>query len=120
MELGFQEEKARKQVQYDLFEVKEQIRQLQHKSGSTVCSEASTTIGSGGFGTFSRPPASIAARYQNHYCQRRMEFKGWIEDYKQCSLQGITMEEVKIFIADLEKMIPESSQKYIDWVADKK
>ena len=44
-----------------------------------------------------------------------MEFKGWITDFQQCSLQVIAMEEIKDFIDDLEEMIPESSHKYIDW-----
>ena len=116
MAMGFKkEEDARKQVQDYLEMVKEQILQLKKGSGSTVCSEASTTIGSGGSGTFARPPCAIAARYQSHFIPRRMEFKGWITDFQQCSLQVIAMEEIKDFIDDLEEMIPESSHKYIDW-----
>ena len=104
MALGFKnEEDARQLVRNDLEMVKERIRKLEQGSGSTVCSEAHTAAVSGGSGTFARPPSAIAAQYQSYFIPRRMEFKCWITDHRKCSLQGITMEEIKDFVADLEK-----------------
>ena len=33
---------------------------------------------------FAPPPPPIVTGNQSHFWPRRMEFKGWIEDYKQC------------------------------------
>ena len=47
--------------------------------------------------------------------RRKMEFKGWATDYKQCNYQGLTDTEVANFITDLQKMVPNKYQKNIDW-----
>ena len=44
-----------------------------------------------------------------------MEFKGWVTDYTRSSFQGITLNEVMLFIGDLQKMVPNESHQYIDW-----
>ena len=47
--------------------------------------------------------------------QERLILKGWVADCKQCSNQGLTDTEVSAFIRDLQKMLPDQCQKYIDW-----
>ena len=116
---GFKNERMARQAQEEMRSemdiMKEELEKLKRGSGSTVRSEVSTASGSGGSGTFAPPPPSIGTRYQSHFWPRRIEFKGWLEDQKQCSLDGIMMDEIRKFIVDLRKIIPEESQKYIDW-----
>ena len=104
------EENARQMVQTDLQAIKEKIRQLESGSGSgsTVGSEVSTAVGKGPSGTFARPPPGIAIRLNNLFMPRRMEFKGWVTDYKQCSYQGLRETEVSNFINGLHQMVPDS------------
>ena len=45
-------------------------------SGSTVCSEACTAVDKGVSGTFARPPPSMAARNNETFVSRKLEFKG--------------------------------------------
>ena len=87
--------------------IKEKIRQLELGSGSgcTIDSDVSTAVGEGPSGTFARP-----IRLKDFFVQRKVEFKGWVTDYKQCSYQGLTETEVSNFIRDLIKF-----QKYLDW-----
>ena len=61
--------------------MKEEIRLI--GSGSTLCNEASTAMGKGASGTFVRPPPGIAARLDDFFMPRKMEFKGWDTDYKR-------------------------------------
>ena len=79
-------ENARQLVQTDLMTSKEKIRQLDlgSGSGSTVGSDASTAVGKGPSGTFARPPPGIGTRLNHFFIPRKMEFKGWVTDYKQC------------------------------------
>ena len=46
---------------------------------------------------------------------KKIEFKGWVTDYKKCSYQGLTATEVSNFIRDLQKMVPDQFHKYIEW-----
>ena len=109
------EESARQLVQNDLVTMKEEIRHIKLGSGSTVCSDASTAVGKGPSGTFTRPPPGIGNRLNDFFMPRKMEFKGWVTDYKQCCCQGLTDTEVANFITDLQKMLPDQYQKKIDW-----
>ena len=104
-------------VQTDLQAIKEKIRQLESGSGggSTVGSEVSTAVGKGPSGTFARPPPGVAIRLNDLFMPRRMEFKGWVTDYKQCSYQGLTETEVSNFINDLHQMVFDPLKKYVDW-----
>ena len=70
-------------VQTDSMTIKEKIRQLElgSCSGSAVGSDASTAVGKGPSGTFARPPPGIGIRL--FFVPRKMEFKGWVTDYKQ-------------------------------------
>ena len=95
--------------------MKEEIRQIQLGSGSTVCSEASTAVGKGASCTFVRPPPGIAARLNDFFIPRKMEFKRWVTDYKRCSLEGLTNSEVSNFISDMQKLVPNVFHKHIDW-----
>ena len=115
MARGQAQKEMRSDIRSEMDFMKEELEKLERGSGGTVRSEVSTAAVSGASGTFAPPPPSIATRYQSHFWLRRMEFKGWIEAHDQCSLQGITMEEIRKFIVDLQKMIPEESHKYIDW-----
>ena len=72
-------------------------------------------LGKGASGTFARPPPGIAARLNNLFVPRKMEFKGWVTDYKRCCLEGVTATEVTKFIGDLQKMVPKEFHKHIDW-----
>ena len=72
----------------DLEALTEEMKSLQRRSASTVCSEASTGVGLGGSGTFARLPAS-ASRFSEIFIPRKMEFKGWLTDYKKCSYQEL-------------------------------
>ena len=73
MDEGFQnEESARKLVQNDLAAMKEEIRQIKLRSGSTVCSEAGTAVSEGASGTFARPPPGIAARFNEAFVPRKI------------------------------------------------
>ena len=96
----------RSEIRSEMDIMREELEYFKRGSGSTVRSEVSTAAVSGGSSTFAQPPPSIATRYESHFWPRRMEFKGWIEAYDQCSLQGITMDEIRKFIVDLQKMIP--------------
>ena len=86
------EANARQMVQNDLQAIKDKIRQLGSGSGSgrTVGSDVSTAVGRGPTGTFARPPQGVAVRLNDLLMPRRMEFKGWVTDYKQCRYQGLT------------------------------
>ena len=84
--------------------IKENIRPIELGSGSTVCSDASKAVGKGPSGTFARPPLGIGNRLNDWFIPRKMEFKGWVTDDKQCSYQGLTDTEVSDFINDLQKM----------------
>ena len=68
--------------------MKEEIRQIKLGSGSTVCSATSTAVGKGASGTFARPPPGIAARCNETFVPRKMEFKGWVTDYTRSCYQG--------------------------------
>ena len=105
-------------VQTHLQATKDKIRQLESGSGSgsTVGSEVSTAVGKGPSGTFARPPPGVAVRLNDLFMPRRMEFKGWVTDYKQCRYQGRTDTEVSNFSSDLHHMVPEAlKKKYVDW-----
>ena len=95
--------------------MKEEIRQIQVGSGSTLCSEASTAVGKGASGTFARPPPGIAARLNDFFVPRKMEFKGWVTGYKRCGLEGLTNDEVTNFISDLQKKVPNEFHEHVDW-----
>ena len=102
MDEGFKnEERARKLVQNDLAAMKEEIRQIEVESGSTVCSEANTAVGKGASGTFA--PPGIAARNNETFVPRMMEFKGWVTDYTRSCYQCTAMEEVAAFWSILNK-----------------
>ena len=88
--------------------MEEEIKNLKMGSGSTVCSEASTGV------NIARPPA-LASRYNEISMSRKMELKGCITD-NTSSFQGITDEEVMVFIVDLQKVIPGQFHQYIDWI----
>ena len=53
---------------------------------------------------------SCAIKNNDLFMPRRMEFKGWVTDYKQCRYQGLT--EVSNLINDLHKMVPDALKKY--------
>ena len=57
-------------VQKDLEVLKEEMKNLKIRSGSTVCSEASTGVGLGSFSTFARASASAS-----QYSEGRWNFK---------------------------------------------
>ena len=77
MEEGFRnEQQAREQAQKEIMD------------GGTVGSEVSTAVGRGPSGTYSRPPQGVAVRLNDLFMPRRMEFKGWVTDYKQCRYKG--------------------------------
>ena len=96
------EESTRQMVQNDCMTIKEKIRQTEmgSGSGSTVCSDGSTAGGQGPSGTFARPPPGIGSRFNDFLMPRKVEFKGWVTDYKQCSYQRLTENEVSNFIKD--------------------
>ena len=79
-------------------------------SGSTVGSDASTAVGKGPSGTFARSPPRICIRLNDFFMPSKMEFKGWVTDYKQCSYQGLTETEVSNFIKDLHQMVLGANQ----------
>ena len=111
------EENARQMVQNDLITIKEKIRQLElgSGSGSTVGSDASTAVGKRPSGTFARPPPRVGIRLNDFFMPRKMEFKGWVADYKQSSYQGLSETDVSNFIKDLHQMVPDQYRKCIDW-----
>ena len=92
------EENARQMVQNDLQTIKDKIRQIDTGSGSTVGSDVSTAVGRGQSGTFARPPLGVAVRLNDLFMQRKVELKGWVTHYKQCSYQGLTETEVSNFL----------------------
>ena len=85
------------------------------KGKGTVGSEVSTAVGRWPSGTFARPPQGVAVRLNDLFMPRRMEFKGWVTDYKQCRYQGPTDTEVLNLINDLHKMVLDAVQKNNDW-----
>ena len=107
------EEHAQQMVQNDLLAIKDEIRQLVlgSCSGSTVGSNDSTAVGRGPSGTFARPPEGVASKLSDVFMPRRMEFKGWVTDKKQCRYQGLTDTEVLNVIDDLYKMVPDAQKK---------
>ena len=70
-------------------------------------------FGKGPSGTFARPPPELGIRLNDFCMPRKMEFKGWVTDYKQCSYQGLTETEVSDFIKD--QRVPDPFIKYVDW-----
>ena len=84
-------------------------------SGSTFSNEPSAALGKCLSGTFARPPPGIGIRLNDFFMPKKMEFKGWVTDYKRCKVEGLTDTEVSNSIMDLQKMVPEQYQKYIDW-----
>ena len=80
-------------------------------SGGTFGSEVSTAVERGPSGTFATPPQGVAVRLNDLFTPRRMEFKGWVTDYKQCRYQGLTDTEVSNLINDLHKMVPDALKK---------
>ena len=96
------------------FKNEESARKLLQRSGSTACSEAITAVGKGARGTFARPPLGIAARYNEIFVPRKMEFKGWVTNYTRGSCQGLAMDEVVGFVVDLKHMIPLNAQRFVD------
>ena len=65
-------------------------------------------------GTFARPPPGIDLPLDDFLMPRKMEFKGWVTDYKQCGYQVPTETEVSNFIKDLHQMVPDQYQKMAD------
>ena len=119
MDDGFKkEENARQLVQKELMVMKDEIKNLMMGSGSTVCSEASTGMGLGS-GTFARPPP-LSPRWNDTFIPRKMEFKGWVTDHSESSLQGITDDEVTKLLIDLERMVPQQAKKWTNWDQTKK
>ena len=43
-----------------------------------------------------------------------MEFKVWVTHYSKSSFQGVTVDEVMKLLSDLERMVPQQAQKWID------
>ena len=100
-------------MQRDLAVMKDEVRNLKMESGSTLCSEAGTGVGLGASGTLARPPV-LASWFNEIVIPRKVEFKGWIKDYTRSSFQGITDEEVMVFIVDLQKIMPGQFHQYVD------
>ena len=88
-------------------------RTIQLGSGGTVCSEASTAVGKDESGALVRPPPGIAARLDDFFMPRKMEFKGRVTDYKRCNLEGLTNNDVTNFISDLRKMVANEFHKHL-------
>ena len=103
------EENARQMVRKDHEVLKEEMKNLKMGSGSTVFSEASTGVGLGSSGTFGR------ALDSEIFISRKMEFEGCVTDYKKCSFQGLTANEVTNVIRKIQKVVPNVFHKYIDW-----
>ena len=49
------------------------------------------------------------------FVPRMMEFKGWVTDVSQSSIQVITDDDVSTMVKDLEKMVPQKAHKWIVW-----
>ena len=67
-----------------------------------------------GSSTFARPPP-LSSRWNDTFIRRKMEFKGWVTDYSESCFQGVTDDEVTELLIDLERMVPQQAQKWIDW-----
>ena len=96
-------------MQNDLQAIKDEIRQLELSRGSG--SDVSTAVGSG---AFARPPQGTAVRLNELFLPRRLEFKGWVTDHKQCRYQGLTDTVVSILTSDLHKMVLDALQNFIE------
>ena len=53
------------------------------------------------------PP--LSSRWNDNFIPRKLEFKGWVTDYSESILQGITDEEITTFLNDLERMVPQQA-----------
>ena len=71
----------------DLDAFKEGMKSLQRRSGSTVCSEASTGVGLGGSGTFARPLA-LASRFSFSYSRERWNLKDGSQTFNSVATRG--------------------------------
>ena len=109
------EERFWNMAKIDLQAIKEKIRQLESGSSGTVGSEVSTVVGRGSGGTFARQQQEVAVKLNDLFLSRRVEFKGWVTDYKQCRYQRLTDTKILNLINDLRKMVPDTLKKYIDW-----
>ena len=67
---------ARQLVQKEIGDMKDEIKNIEMGSSSTVCSEANTGVWLGS-GTFVDLP-SMAARWADPWVPRKLEFKGGI------------------------------------------
>ena len=82
--------------------MKEEIRQIQVGSGSTLCSEASTAVGKGASGTFARPPPGIAARLNDFFdVQERWNSKDGSLIRKDVVRKDSRINEITNLISDL-------------------
>ena len=50
---------------------------------------------------------------------REMGLRGWATDESKSGIQGITDDEVSKLVSDLERMVPQQAQKWVDWVQTK-
>ena len=57
-------------------------------------------------------PPGIAARLNDCFKPRKMELKGWVADYRRCSLEELTNNKDTNFISDLQKMVPNEFRKH--------
>ena len=105
-------------VQKEVAVMKDEIKNLQMGSGSTVGCETSAIVGPGS-GTFARPQTP-SSRWNDTFIPRKMKFKVWVTDYSKSSLQGITDDELKKFLDDLRRMVPQQAQQWSDWDQTKK
>ena len=110
---GFKnEEKCKKLVQNELAVMKDELKNLKMGRGSTVLSEANTGVGWES-GTFAWLPP-LTSRWNDIFVPRKMEFKGWVTDFSESSFQGITDDEVATLVSDLERMVPQQANRWID------
>ena len=103
-------------VQHDLQTIKDKTRLLESGSGSggTVGGGVSAAVWERTTWHLRKDPLpELGVRLNDFFMPRKMEFKGWVTDYKQCSYQGLTETEVSDFIKD--QMVPDPFIKYVDW-----
>ena len=109
MEQGFKnEENARQLVQNEMAVMKEEIQNLKIGSGSIVCSEASTRVG---LGAFARP-SPLSSRWTETWIPRKMNFSKSGSKISHRHTQGITDNQIKNVLDDLEKMMPLEVRKW--------
>ena len=104
--------------QVEMTTMKEETKSIKMGSNCTVSSAPSTGVGFARSGTRARPP-SLAARWGDTWNPGRLEVQGWVTDWSQRHLTGISDDEVKVVFEEIENLMPSDVKQWTNWAQTK-